>query len=212
MRIFVGLTALAAAMVASPSRAATMIIGTTTAGGYTFTNFDFAPLTSPAAGSNVNGISNSDQVTGTTVDVNNASTFTNFSGNSLTGTLTQLNTGAGQVAFGINSAGNVVGGNNTNAFHLPNGGSLQNLTAPPNATERPPAGSRWVRQSAESPTKNREAQKLATPRQPKGFFKQPPAFRLVTPRNKAPMTSMLLPTYWKWSPGRRGILDPRNGH
>jgi len=24
--------------------------------------------------------------------------------------------------------------------------------------------------------------------------------------------AMLTPTYWKWPPGRRGILDPRNGH
>ena len=45
----------------------------------------------------------------------------------------QLNTGAGQTAFGINSAGNVVGGNGTNAFYLPNGGSLQNLTTPAGA-------------------------------------------------------------------------------
>ena len=97
------------------------------------TNFDFSPLTGTATGSNANGISNSGQVTGTTVDVNGAPTFTNFSGNPLTGTLTQLNTGAGQTAFGINSAGNVVGGNGTNAFFLPNGGSLQNLTTPATA-------------------------------------------------------------------------------
>jgi hypothetical protein len=44
-----------------------------------------------------------------------------------------LNTGAGQTAFGINSAGNVVGGNGTNAFFLPNGGSLQTLTTPATA-------------------------------------------------------------------------------
>ena len=56
-----------------------------TAGGYTFTNFDFSPLTGTATGSNVNGISNTGQVTGTTVDVNGAPTFTNFSGNPLAG-------------------------------------------------------------------------------------------------------------------------------
>ena len=133
-RIGLGLTALAT-LLASPSRAGTTFVGRPiTSGGYTFTNFDFSPLTSPATGSNANGISNSGQITGTTVDVNGAPTFTNFSGNPLTGTLTQLNTGAGQTAFGINSAGNVVGGNNTNAFFLPNGGSLQNLTTPANAT------------------------------------------------------------------------------
>jgi hypothetical protein len=134
MRIFVGLAALSAAMAASPCRAGTTFIGSPiNAGGFTFTNFDFAPLTGTATGSNANGISNSGLVAGTTVDVNGMSTFTNFSGNPLTGTLTQLNTGAGQMAFGINSAGNVVGGNGTNAFFLPNGGSLQNLTTPAGA-------------------------------------------------------------------------------
>jgi PEP-CTERM motif len=110
-----------------------MLIGSPiTSGGYTFTNFDFSPLTAPATGSNVNGISNTGQVVGVTVDMNGAPTFVNFSGTPFT-TLTQLNTGAGQTAFGINSTGNVVGGNGTNAFFLPNGGSLQLLTAPPNA-------------------------------------------------------------------------------
>ncbi|MBV9745912.1 MAG: hypothetical protein JO099_19285 [Acidobacteriia bacterium] len=60
-------------------------------------------------------------------------TFTNFSGNPLGGTLTQLNTGTDQTAFGINKNGDVVGGNMTNAFFLPNGGSLQTLTVPVNA-------------------------------------------------------------------------------
>jgi len=103
-----------------------------TSGGYTFTNFDFSPLTGTATGSNANGISNTGQVAGATVDVNGAATGTNFSGNPLSGTLTQLNTGTGQTAFGINSAG-VVGGNNTNAFFLLNGGPLVNLTTPTGA-------------------------------------------------------------------------------
>ena len=64
--------------------------------------------------------------------MNGAPTFTNFSGTPFT-TLTQLTTGAGQTAFGINSAGNVVGGNGTNAFFLPVGGPLQLLMTPPNA-------------------------------------------------------------------------------
>ncbi|MGZ5949763.1 MAG: PEP-CTERM sorting domain-containing protein [Isosphaeraceae bacterium] len=128
------LALLVAASLASPCRAGSTIIGSPiNAGGYTFTNFDFSPLTGTATGSNVNGISNSGQVVGTTVDVNGMPTFTNFSGNPLTGTLTQLNTGAGQTAFGINSAGDVVGGNGTNAFFLPNGGSLQHLTTPAGA-------------------------------------------------------------------------------
>ena len=121
-----------ASLLVSPSRAATTLIGSPiTSDGYTFTNFDFSPLTGTATGSNANGISNTGQVTGTTVDVNGMSTFTNFSGNPLS--LTQLNTGTGQTAFAINGAGNVVGGNGTNAFFLPNGGSLQNLTTPATA-------------------------------------------------------------------------------
>ena len=98
-----------------------------TSGGYSFTNFD-PSLTGTAAGSNANGISNTGQVVGTLVDVNNAPTFTNFSGTP--GATTTLNTGAGQTAFGINSAGDIVGGNGTNSFFLPNGGSLQTLGVP----------------------------------------------------------------------------------
>ena len=115
-----------AALTPVPSRAG--IIGNpVTSGGYTFTNFD-PGLTGNAVGSNVNGISNTGRVVGTTVDVNNASTFNNFSGTPLTTNV--LNTGSGQIAFGINSAGAVVGGNGTNAFFLPNGGTLQNLASP----------------------------------------------------------------------------------
>src|ERR1700730_11607628 len=134
LSLIVGLTALFfAALVPTPVRPGIMlIVSPITAGGYTFTNFDFSPLTGTATGSNVNGISNTGQVVGTTVDMNGAPIFTNFSGSPFT-TLTQLNTGAGQTAFGINSAGNVVGGNGTNAFFLPNGGSLQPLTTPPGA-------------------------------------------------------------------------------
>lgn len=134
LRCAPALALLVAASLASPCRAGITYIGVPiTSGGYTFTNFDYAPLTGTATGSNVNGISNSGLVTGTTVDVNGMPTFTNFAGNPLTGTLTQLNTGTGQTALGIDSAGNVVGGNGTNAFYLPNGGSLQNLTTPTNA-------------------------------------------------------------------------------
>ena len=134
MRLFASLTTLSAALLASPARAGIVYIGSpVTANGYTFTNFDFSPLTAPATGSNANGISNTGQIVGATVDVNGAPTFTNFAGNPLTGTLTPLNTGTGQTALGINSAGNVVGGNGTNAFFLPNGGALQTLTTPATA-------------------------------------------------------------------------------
>ncbi|HEV8039691.1 MAG TPA: PEP-CTERM sorting domain-containing protein [Bryobacteraceae bacterium] len=117
------------ALLPYPIRASIIDIGSPiTAEGYRFTNFDYSPLTGTAVGSNVNGISNNGQVVGTTVDVNGMPTSTNFSGTPPT--LNQLNTGAGQTAFGINSAGDVVGGNGTNAFFLPNGGSLLDLTAP----------------------------------------------------------------------------------
>jgi hypothetical protein len=123
------ITLFSAALAPCPIRAGMITIGSPiTSGGYTFTNFDYSPLTGTATGSNVNGISNTGQVVGATVDVNGAPTFTDFSG--ALGALTQLNTGAGQTAFGINSAGNVVGGNGTNAFYLSNGGSLQDLTTP----------------------------------------------------------------------------------
>ena len=106
------------------------VAGEVTSNGYVFTNFD-PTLVTGAAGSNANGISNAGQVVGTQVDANNASVFTNFAGTPTN--LTTLNTGNNQVAFGINSAGNVVGGNGTTAFYLPNGGSPQTIAVPGNA-------------------------------------------------------------------------------
>ena len=128
LRFMAGIvTLLSATLAPNPLRAGIVTIGSPiVSGGYTFTNFDFSPLSGAATGSNVNGINNSGQVVGATVDANGAPTFTNFSG--LLGSLTALNTGTGEIAFGINNAGNVVGGNGTNAFFLPRGGSLQNLT------------------------------------------------------------------------------------
>src|SRR5215475_6474029 len=114
----------------APSPSLGVTIGTITAGGYTFVNFD-PPLVGNAVGSNVNGISNTGQVVGTQVDMINAPTFTNFTGTAAV--TTQLNTGSGQIAFGINSAGDVVGGNGAAAFFLPNGGSLQCLATPSGA-------------------------------------------------------------------------------
>ena len=134
--LIAGLTALfLAALVPCPVQAGITIIGSPIiAGGYTFTNFDYTPLTGTATGSNANGISNTGQVVGATVDVNGMPTFVNFSGNPLALTLTQLNTSALQTAFGINSAGDVVGGNGASAFFLPNGGSPQTLTTPGGAS------------------------------------------------------------------------------
>ena len=130
MRLIAGIAILFSVAVAPTSSLAGIIGAPITAGGYTFINFD-PTLTGNAVGSNVNSISNTGQVAGTTVDGNNASTFTNFTGTP--GATTVLNTGAGQIAFGINSGGDVVGGNGTNALFLAHGGSLQNLATPPGA-------------------------------------------------------------------------------
>jgi PEP-CTERM motif len=132
-RLIAGLGVLLSASVATrPMRASSItILSTATTNGYTFTNFDFSPLTGTATGSNVNGISNTGQVVGTTVDAGGVPTGINFSG-SLSG-LTELNTGMGQVAFGIDSAGDVVGGNGMSAFFLPNAGTLAALITPSGA-------------------------------------------------------------------------------
>jgi hypothetical protein len=119
------------AILAPGASHAGVILGTVTAGGYIFTNFDPTLTSFGAVGSNANGINNNGQVVGTEVNVNNASTFANFTGTP--GSTNPLNTGAGQIAFGINSAGDVVGGNGATAFFLPNGGSLQTLAVPSGA-------------------------------------------------------------------------------
>ncbi len=119
------------ALTFAPLSAGATVLSQVTAGGYNFINFD-PTLGGGAVGSNANGISNTGQVVGTAVDANNASTGANYAGTPTS--LTSLNTGAGQTAFGINSAGNVVGGNGTTAFFLPSGGSLQPLSVPSGAT------------------------------------------------------------------------------
>jgi hypothetical protein len=124
---WLGVAALAAAIPAVPARAGSVVLNTITAHGYTFTNFDDSPDGTPPVASNANGISNAGQAAVTTFDANGNATFNNFAANPLNGTANQLNTGAGQMVFGINSAGNVVGGNGTTAFYLPNGGSLQTI-------------------------------------------------------------------------------------
>jgi len=123
--------ALSALLLTAPVAGHAAILSVDNAGGYTFTNFD-PILTGLAVGSNVNGISNTGQVVGTEVDAAGAPTGANFTGTAIN--TNPLNTGAGQTAFGINSAGSVVGGNGTTAFILPQGGALQTLAVPPGAT------------------------------------------------------------------------------
>lgn len=108
----------------SPVRAD--IIGAVTAGGYTFTNFD-PTLVGTAVGSNANGISNISQLVGVALDAQNVALYS-YSGTPASTTL--LFNLPGQMALGINSAGNIVGGNGTTAFYLPNGGSPQAVNVP----------------------------------------------------------------------------------
>src|SRR5271166_6854157 len=118
---------LAAAIVPSASHAAPVFV----AGGYAFTNFDFPGAgTNAAAGTNANGISNTGVATGVSID--NAGNFASFV-REPNGTVTAVNIPTPGMAFGVNSAGNVVGTNGTNAVFVPNGGSAQTLTTPANA-------------------------------------------------------------------------------
>jgi PEP-CTERM motif len=125
-----GLTALtallAAAVVPQPGRAAPVV-----AGGYAFTNFDFPGAgTNAATGTNANGISNTGVATGVSID--NAGNIASFV-RAPDGAFTVVNIPNTGMAFGVNSAGNVVGTNGTNAVFVPNGGSPQTLTTPANA-------------------------------------------------------------------------------
>jgi len=123
--------ALSASLLTAPVAGHAATLSVDNAGGYTFTNFD-PSLTGTAVGSNVNGISNAGQVVGTEVDAAGAPTGANFTGTAIN--TNPLIKSAGQTAFGINSAGSVVGGNGTTAFILPQGGALQTLAVPPGAT------------------------------------------------------------------------------
>jgi uncharacterized membrane protein len=107
-----GLAAWMAFLLESPARAAGItIINKASGGGYHFTNFD-GPVISdvPGTGTNMNGISNTGTAVGfSTLD--NAA-FTNFTANPLSSTAATLLTpplGSAAQAFGINSAGTVVG-------------------------------------------------------------------------------------------------------
>jgi hypothetical protein len=95
---------------------------------YTFTNFDVPGSgTAAGAGTNMNGIANSGAAVGFGID--NAGDFTNFIRNP-NGTFTTLNINGSTtaMAFGTNSAGDVVGTYNGTAFFLPSGGPVQSLT------------------------------------------------------------------------------------
>lgn len=103
-----------------------------TVNGFTFINFD-PSLPPGSAGSNANGISNRGQVVGTTVDANNAPTFTNFEGTP--GRTFRLDTDTAATAFGLNSRGEVVGTKNGIAFFEQDAkADTQPLLMPANAT------------------------------------------------------------------------------
>jgi uncharacterized membrane protein len=97
-----------------------------TVNGFTFINFDPSGTFVP---SNANGISNRGLVVISGLDANGNSL--NFIGTPAR--TTTLNTGAGAMAFGINSAGSVVGTQNGAAFFLPAGGALELLPSPAGA-------------------------------------------------------------------------------
>jgi PEP-CTERM motif len=128
------LALLVAALLASPGRGDNIkILNVVDSNGYQFTNFDGPNAgTTAGFGTTMNGISNNGTVVG--FGTPDMVVFTNFTANPLTSTVANaLNGTTATMALGINSAGDVGGGNGTNAFFLPNGGSLQNLTTPTNA-------------------------------------------------------------------------------
>lgn len=127
MRSVIALGALALAVeVPQPVHASGItIIDEVTSNGYRFINFDGPGAgNAAAAGTNMNGIANNGTIVG--VGIDNAGNFTNFTANPLTSTNANVLTGLGPaaMAFGVNSAGSVVGtdGNN-NAFIISGGGS-----------------------------------------------------------------------------------------
>lgn len=125
------LAAALAALFAAAIGHAGIIGSPVTAGGYTFTNFDFPNSGNAAgAGTNANGIANNGNAVGFSLD--NNGNFTNFVGTP-SGTPTALNLSLNSMAFGVNSAGDVVGQQNGAAFFLPNGGSPQTLAVPAGA-------------------------------------------------------------------------------
>jgi probable HAF family extracellular repeat protein len=115
---------LAAATAASPSQAAPIV-----SDGYVFTNFNFPNAgNAAAAGTNANGIANNGAAVGFSID--NNGDFSNFV-REPNGTVVPVNIPGPGMAFGVNSAGNVVGTDgNGNAVFVPKGGSPQTLGTP----------------------------------------------------------------------------------
>jgi probable HAF family extracellular repeat protein len=126
-----GLIALAVGMAVSPARAGDItIIGTPSADGFHFTNFD-GPVPG-AMGTTINGISNNGTVVGFTT--NDGVNFSNFTATPPALPATTVNVAGSTTAManGINSGGTIVGANNGSAFSLtgnslvsfiPNGGT-----------------------------------------------------------------------------------------
>ncbi len=125
MRCAPALALLVAASLASPGRADSIsIINVVDSNGYQFTNFDGPiPGTTAGTGTNSNGISNTGTIVGFSTPDN--ANFTNFTANPLTSTVANdlnINGSTAAMAFGINSAGTVVGTDgNGNAFSLSGG-------------------------------------------------------------------------------------------
>jgi hypothetical protein len=125
--LIAGVLALSAAFAPRPGLATTV-----DADGYAFTDFDFPGSgNAAAAGTNVNGIANNGNAVG--VSIANDGNFANFT-RAPDGTTTPLNLNPTAMAFGVNSAGDVVGTQNGAAFFLPPGGTPQTLATPTGAT------------------------------------------------------------------------------
>lgn len=104
-------------------------VGTVTAGGYAFSNFQGPGSgTGAGAGTNMNGIANGGAAVGFGID--NNGNFTNFVRNP-DGTFTTINgLATGALANGINNAGDIVGVQNGQAFLIPHGGSVTPISIP----------------------------------------------------------------------------------
>jgi probable HAF family extracellular repeat protein len=131
IRILVAMTALGAVLM-MPSAATCgdiTVIGTPTAGGYHFVNFDGpSPNT---GGTTINGIANNGTVVGFTTDANGA--LLNFTATppATAATSLNINNSTTAMANGINSAGSVVGFDGaTSAFLLPKGGTPMSIAPP----------------------------------------------------------------------------------
>jgi probable HAF family extracellular repeat protein len=104
------------------------ILNTPSAGGYQFLNHDGPnPGTNAGAGTNLNGISNAGTAVGFTID--NNGNFANFTTNPMKSRMAgvlNINGSMKAMAFGINSAGTVVGTDgNGNAFELGRRGGVK---------------------------------------------------------------------------------------